>query len=159
MTLPNMHGHIDKFLWFYAVRPEEKRIREMFFTIKSVSNKLRLELAQYNSLAAFAQFGSELDSATQKQLDRGKRLTEILKQPQYFPLTENLEVLSIYAVTGGLMDDVPIDSFQRFEKEMHDFVKKNHPKVLELLSTGEKPTEQTLKQVSKAVEEFKKRFE
>ncbi|OGH24874.1 MAG: F0F1 ATP synthase subunit alpha [Candidatus Levybacteria bacterium RIFCSPLOWO2_01_FULL_39_24] len=128
-------------------------------TIKSVSGKLRLELAQYNSLAAFAQFGSELDAATQKQLDRGKRLTEILKQPQYFPLTENLEVLSIYAVTGGLMDDVPIDSFQRFEKEMHDFVKKNHPKVLELLSTGEKPTEQTLKQVSKAVEEFKKRFE
>ena len=110
-------------------------------------------------MAAFAQFGSELDAATQKQLDRGKRLTEILKQPQYFPLTENLEVLSIYAVTGGLMDDVPIDSFQRFEKEMHDFVKKNHPKVLELLSTGEKPTEQTLKQVSKAVEEFKKRFE
>ena len=102
-------------------------------TIKSVSGKLRLELAQYNSLAAFAQFGSELDAATQKQLDRGKRLTEILKQPQYFPLTENLEVLSIYAVTGGLMDDVPIDSFQRFEKEMHDFVKKNHPKVLELL--------------------------
>jgi len=128
-------------------------------TIKSVSGKLRLELAQYSSLAAFAQFGSELDSATQKQLDRGKRLTEILKQPQYFPLTENLEVLSIYAVTSGLMDDIPIDSFQRFEKEMHDFAKKNYPKVLESLSTGEKPTEQTLKQISKLVEEFKKRFE
>lgn len=127
--------------------------------IKSVSGKLRLELAQYNSLAAFAQFGSELDAATQKQLDRGKRLTEILKQPQYSPLTENVEILSIYAVTSGLMDDVPIDSFQRFEKEMHDFAKKNYPKILDILSTGEKPTEQTLKQIVKLVEEFKKRFE
>lgn len=128
-------------------------------TIKSVSGKLKLELAQYNSLAAFAQFGSELDAATQKQLDRGKRLTEILKQPQYSPLTENLEVLSIYAVTSGLMDDIPIDSFQRFEKDLHDFAKKRLPKVLEELSTGEKPTEQTLKQITKLVEEFKKRFE
>ncbi len=128
-------------------------------TIKSVSGKLRLELAQYNSLAAFAQFGSELDAATQKQLDRGKRLTEILKQPQYSPLTENLEVLSIYSVTGGLMDDIPIESFQKFEKGLHDFAKRNYPKLLDILSTGEKPTEQTLKQISKMVEEFKKRFE
>lgn len=128
-------------------------------TIKSVSGKLRLELAQYNSLAAFAQFGSELDAATQKQLDRGKRLTEILKQPQFSPLMENLEILSIYAVTSGLMDDIPIDSFQRFEKDMHDFAKKNYQKVLEILASGEKPTEQTLKQISKLVQEFKKRFQ
>jgi len=128
-------------------------------TIKSVSGKLKLELAQFNSLAAFAQFGSELDAATQKQLDRGKRLTEILKQPQYSPLTENLEVLSIYSVTSGLMDDIPTDSFQRFEKDLHEFAKKKYPKVLESLSTGEKPNEQTLKQIAKLVQEFKKRFE
>lgn len=128
-------------------------------TIKSVSGKLKLELAQYREKAAFAQFGSDLDAATQKQLDRGKRLTEILKQPQYSPLTENLEVLSIYAVTSGLMDDIPIDSFLRFEKELHNFAKKNHPKILSLLSTGEKPTDQTLKQISELIEEFKKRFE
>ena len=128
-------------------------------TIKSVSGKLKLELAQYNSLAAFAQFGSELDIATQKQLDRGKRLTEILKQSQFSPLSENLQVLSIYSVTNGLMDDVPIESFQRFEKGMHDFAKTRYPKVLDELSTGEKPTEQTLKQISKLIEEFKKRFE
>ncbi len=128
-------------------------------TIKSVSNKLRLELAQYNSLAAFAQLGSELDLATQKQLNQGKRLTEILKQPQFAPLTENLEVLSIYAVTSGLMDDIPLESFPRFEKDIHDFAKKNYPAVLNSLSTGEKPTEQTLKQIKKMVEEFKKRFE
>jgi F-type H+-transporting ATPase subunit alpha len=128
-------------------------------TIKSVSGKLKLELAQYNSLAAFAQFGSELDAETQKQLDRGKRLTEILKQPQFTPLTEDLEVLSIYSVTSGLMDDIPIDSFQRFEKEMHKFAKENYPKVLAELSSGEKPSEQTLKQITKLVTEFKKRFE
>lgn len=127
-------------------------------TIKSVSNKLKLELAQYREKAAFAQFGSDLDPATQKQLDRGKRLTEILKQSQYCPLMENLEALSIYAVTSGLMDDVPIDSFQRFEKEMHNFAKKSYPKILDTLSNGEKPTEQTLKQISKLMEEFKKRF-
>lgn len=128
-------------------------------TIKSVSGKLRLELAQYNSLAAFAQLGSELDPATQKQLDRGKRLIEILKQPQFEPLPESLEVLSIYTVASGLMDDIPLEAFQRFEKEFHDYVKKNHSKIIEVLSSGEKPTEQTLKQIAKAVEEFKKRFD
>lgn len=126
--------------------------------IKSVSGKLRLDLAQYNSLAAFAQFGSELDPATQKQLDRGRRLTEILKQPQFAPLSESLEILSIYSVSSGLMDDIPLESFQRFEKEMHEFVKKSHKNILEALSTGEKPTDQTLKQIQKTVTEFKKRF-
>lgn len=127
-------------------------------TIKSVAGKLRLELAQYNSLAAFALFGSELDVATQKQLDRGKRLTEILKQPQFSPLSESLEVLSIYAVTGGLMDDIPLESFQRFEKDLHEFAKKHNSSILEALGSGEKPTESTLKQIKKMVEEFKKRF-
>lgn len=128
-------------------------------TIKSVSGKLRLELAQYNSLAAFAQLGSELDTATQKQLDRGKRLTEILKQPQYSPFPEAFEVLSIYAVTGGLMDDIPLESFLRFEKELHAFAKKSNPEIIEALSSGQKPTEQTLTQIKKMVETFKKRFE
>lgn len=127
-------------------------------TIKSVSGKLRLELAQYSSLAAFAQFGSELDAATVKQLERGKRLTEILKQPQFVPLPENLQVLSIYCVTSGLMDDIPVESFQKFEKDMHDFAKKYYPNVLETLSKGEQLTEQTLKQIKKLVEEFKKKF-
>ena len=127
-------------------------------TIKSVSGKLRLDLAQYNSLAAFAQFGSELDSATQKQLDKGLRLTEILKQPQFAPLPESLQVLSIYSVTAGLMDDIPVESFQRFEKDMHEFAKRHYQNVLEALSTGERPTEQTLKQIEKLVGEFKKRF-
>lgn len=127
--------------------------------IKSVSGRLRLELAQYNSLAAFAQFGSELDPSTQKQLDRGNRLTEILKQPQFSPLPEELEIISIYSVISELMDDIPIDSFLRFEKELHNFVKRYHPNILKALVQGEKPTEATLNQIKKAVEEFKKRFE
>jgi len=128
-------------------------------TIKSVSGKLKLELAQYRELAAFAQFGSELDPTTQKQLERGKRLTEILKQPQYSPLSENLEFLSIYAVVSGLMDDIPLESFPRFEKDLHEFAKKRYSNVLEALSTGEKPTDVTLKQIAKLVSEFKKLFE
>jgi len=127
-------------------------------TIKSVSGKLRLELAQFNSLAAFAQFGSELDPETQKQLDRGKRLTEILKQPQFSPLPESLEVLSIYIVTGGLADDIPQDSILKFEKELHEYARRKYSKLLETLSLGEKPTEQTLKLIKKMVDEFKKRF-
>src|SRR3989344_2031195 len=126
--------------------------------IKSVSGKMRLDLAQYNSLAAFAQFGSELDSSTQKQLDRGKRLIEILKQPQFNPLSESTEFLSIYAVSAGLMDDIPLDSFQKFEGELHNFIKRRHPKIIDGLSSGNKPSSQELTQIQKAITEFKKGF-
>lgn len=126
--------------------------------MKSVSGKIKLELAQYRELAAFAQFGSELDPETQKQLDKGKRLTEILKQSQFTPLGEPLEFLSIYAVISGLMDDIPLESFQKFEKELHEFIKRRYPKIIENLSTGQKPSEQTLTQIQKAIVEFKKMF-
>ncbi len=126
-------------------------------TIKSVSGKLRLDLAQYNSLAAFAQFGSELDIETQKQLDRGKRLVEILKQPQYSPFSESQEFLSIYAVTSGLMDDIPLDSFQSFEKDMYNFITKNHPKIAKELESGNKPGSDLLEKIQKAILDFKKR--
>ena len=109
-------------------------------------------------MAAFAQFGSELDLETQKQLARGKRLTEILKQPQFQPLSESLEFLSIYAVTSGLMDDVPLESFQRFETELHSYVKRGHPKVIDSLSSGNKPSPELLEKLQKIVLEFKKGF-
>ncbi len=127
-------------------------------TIKSVSSKIKLELAQYNELAAFAQFGSELDAATLAQLERGKRLVEILKQPQYQPLPESLEVLSIHAVTGGYADDIPVNAILRFENEYHDFIKTSYPKIIELLSSGEKPNESTLRQIDSAITTFKKGF-
>lgn len=127
-------------------------------TMKSVSGKLRLELAQYNSLAAFAQFGSELDAATLSQLERGKRITEVLKQSQYNPLDEMLEVLSIWVVTNGFLDDIPVDSIPKFEKEYHKYVSKNAPKIIEALKTGAKINEETTKQMQKITLEFKKIF-
>ncbi|MCL4387483.1 F0F1 ATP synthase subunit alpha [Patescibacteria group bacterium] len=126
--------------------------------MKSLSGKLRLEIAQYNDLAAFAQFGSELDPATMAQLERGKRTMEILKQPQYMPLSEAMEYLSIWLVTNGHLDNVPVENVQKFEKEYHDYMKLNHKKILDELSTGAKPNEDLLKQIQKATETFKKGF-
>jgi F-type H+-transporting ATPase subunit alpha len=125
---------------------------------KSISGKMRLEIAQYNDLAAFAQFGSELDQATMNQLERGKRTIEILKQPQYEPLSESYEYLSIWAVTNGFLDDIPVESVQKFEREYHDYMKVNHKKIVDSLSAGEKPGEDLLKQMQKATQDFKKGF-
>lgn len=126
--------------------------------MKSIAGKMRLELAQYRELAAFAQFGSELDPATTALLERGQRTTEILKQPQYNPQQESQEILSILTITNGYLDDVPVEHVQRFEKEYQDFVRSHSPKILETLSTGEKTNEETLKQIEKSVTEFKKAF-
>ena len=127
-------------------------------TMKSVAGKMRLELAQYRELAAFAQFGSELDPATLAELERGKRLTEILKQEQYEPLTEALQVASIWATTNGFLDDVDIDACQKFQKEYHEFLVMSKKSLIDKLSTGEKLTEETKKLLAKATEEFKKGF-
>jgi F-type H+/Na+-transporting ATPase subunit alpha len=124
--------------------------------IKSVSGKLRLELAQYNSLAAFAQFGSELDAATMQQLERGKRSVEILKQPQYSPLSEAFEIISIWSVTNGYLDDIAVEDVGRFERELHEYVETHAKKLLDELSSGDKPSDTTLEQLKKTVEEYKK---
>jgi F-type H+-transporting ATPase subunit alpha len=127
-------------------------------TIKSLAGRLRLEIAQYNNLAAFAQFGSDLDEATAKQLERGKRTVEILKQPQYNPLAEPLEYLSVWLVTSGTLDNVTIENVTRFETEFHDYMVRKEAKLLDELSTGQKPTEELLKKIEKAAEGFKKSF-
>jgi F-type H+-transporting ATPase subunit alpha len=127
-------------------------------TIKSIAGKMRLEIAQYNNLAAFAQFGSDLDEATAKQLERGKRTMEMLKQPQYNPLPEALEYLSIWIVTNGILDDIAIENVLRFETEYHDFMKRKNPKILEELSVGQKPTEDLIKRIEKSALDFKKMF-
>ena len=126
--------------------------------MKSVSGKMKLELAQYSELAAFSQFGSELDPATAATLERGKRTYEILKQLQYQPLSEPFEILSIWAVTNGHLDDIPIASVGKFELEFHNFVKRNHAKLITDLSSGEKLSENTIKELTKAVTGFKKTF-
>lgn len=126
--------------------------------IKSVAGKMRLELAQYNSIAAFAQFGSELDQATIQQLERGKRVTEILKQPQYQPLSESLEIMSIWTISNGYADDIAVEEIQTFEKQYHEYLTSRYEKLLNALSTGEKITENIQKQMQKAAEEFKKGY-
>ncbi|HYM65381.1 MAG TPA: F0F1 ATP synthase subunit alpha [Candidatus Sulfotelmatobacter sp.] len=126
--------------------------------IKSVAGKMRLELAQYNNLAAFAQFGSDLDDATAKQLERGKRTIELLKQSQYSPLPEALEYLSIWLVTSGSLDNIDVDKILAFEKEYHDFMKRKYEKILDELSKGQKPSEELTKKIEKSVSEFKKSF-
>lgn len=126
--------------------------------MKSVAGKMRLELAQYRELAAFAQFGSELDQATLSQLERGKRITEILKQPQYQPVPEEFEILGIWAATNGHLDDIPVDQVKRFEGELCDYAKRHAKQLLETLSTGEKPTATILSSMQKTVDDFKKIF-
>lgn len=124
--------------------------------MKSVAGKMKLELAQFAELAAFAQFGSELDAATSQALERGKRTQDILKQGQYQPLPEELEILSIWAVTNGYLDDIPVEQVGRFEKELHQFVKRNNPKLLTTLASGEKVNEAVTKQLETELKDFKK---
>ena len=126
--------------------------------IKSTAGKMKLEVAQYSELSVFAQFGSELDQATLAQLERGKRMTEILKQPQYKPLPESLQILSIWAVTNGFLNDIPVEKVRKFEEEYHTFIQRNYAEIIKLLSTGEKPKDETIKKMERATAEFKKIF-
>lgn len=126
--------------------------------MKSVAGKMRLELAQYRELAIFAQFDSDLDATTAKQLERGKRTNEILKQKQYQPLSEAMQVLGIWAVTQGYTDDLAVDQIQKFERHLHQYVSLHFKKLMETLSTGAKITDDVAKELKKAVEEAKKSF-
>jgi F-type H+-transporting ATPase subunit alpha len=98
--------------------------------MRSVAGTLRLDLAQYRELAAFAQFGSDLDKATQAQLNRGRRLVEILKQPQYAPLAVEKQVMIIYAATKGFLDSVAIENVRAYEDELYRFLETRHAGVL-----------------------------
>jgi F-type H+-transporting ATPase subunit alpha len=95
--------------------------------MKQVAGTLRLDLAQYREMAAFSQFGSELDKATQMQLARGVRMVELLKQGQYKPMPVADQVLSIYAGVNGFLDDVPVDKVQQFEADYLRYVQQHHP--------------------------------
>ncbi len=107
-------------------------------SMKKVAGRLRLDLAQYRALEAFAQFGSELDKASQQQLARGARVVEVLKQPQYDPQPVEREVVQVYAVTGGFMDDYPPADAKRFASEFCEYLEARHPEVLsEIRTTGD----------------------
>jgi F-type H+/Na+-transporting ATPase subunit alpha len=123
--------------------------------MKSIAGTLRLELAQYRELAAFAQFGSDLDKATQAQLARGQRLTEILKQPQYKPMPVEQQVLIIWAASNGFLDDVPVDQARRFETDLLNFVENSHPGLLNALREKKALTDEIKTELKTAVTDFK----
>ena len=117
-------------------------------SMKKVAGRLRIDLAQYRELAVFAQFGSDLDAETKKQLDRGARLTELLKQDQYVPVPVADQVAVLYAGVNSLLDDVPVDQIRRFEREFVTFLRNKHPQLLKELAAEIKPeTEETLKRL------------
>ncbi|WP_029100368.1 F0F1 ATP synthase subunit alpha [Brevibacillus thermoruber] len=124
--------------------------------MKKVAGPLKLELAQYRELAAFAQFGSDLDKATQARLTRGQRLMEIMKQNQFDPMPVEKQVAIIYTATKGYLDDIPVEDVRRFEKEFLSYLDSNKPQLLEhIRTTKELPDE---KELNAAIEEFKKGF-
>ena len=124
----------------------------------SVAKRLRLDLAQYRELAAFAQFGTDLDRATQKQLARGERLVEVLKQEQYKPMPTEDQVVSIFAGVNGLLDDVKVEDIGRFESELLTFIKRDAAGVLEALREKKEFDEELSKELEKAVVKFKQIF-
>ncbi|MBL0058576.1 MAG: F0F1 ATP synthase subunit alpha [Elusimicrobia bacterium] len=126
--------------------------------MKQVAGKLRLDLAQYNELAAFAQFGSDLDKSSQAQLARGQRLVEILKQDQYQPISVAEQVALIYAATNGFLDDLPIDQLRRFETGLFEFLNKDRPEVLKALAEKKVLDDPMKAQLTQALTEFKGRF-
>jgi F-type H+/Na+-transporting ATPase subunit alpha len=127
--------------------------------MRQVAGSLRLDMAQYRDLAAFAQFGADqLDKATQAQLGRGQRLTEILKQDQYAPFTVEKQVLSLFVATSGALDSIPVPAVRRFEREFIAFVETNHSGILKSIAE-KKALDDTIKgEIKKAVEAFKERF-
>ncbi|MBI5152602.1 F0F1 ATP synthase subunit alpha [Candidatus Peregrinibacteria bacterium] len=126
--------------------------------MKKIAGKMRLELAQYRELAAFAQFGSDLDAATKKQLDRGGRLTEILKQGQYEPTPVELQVAVIYAVTNGYTDDVAVEDIKKFMDDFFKYCMTSHSKLMKDLREKKEITEEIEKLLKHAIEDFKKIF-
>ena len=126
--------------------------------MKQVAGTLRLDLAQYRDLAAFAQFGSDLDKATQAQLNRGQRLTEILKQPQYSPMPVGQQVLIIWSATKGLVDDVDVADLKKFEQGLLAFVENSRGSLLEKIQQRGKLDEEIEGEMRGVVTEFKQRF-
>ena len=123
--------------------------------MKQVAGTLRLELAQYREMAAFAQFGSDLDAATQKQLNRGARLVELLKQGQYQPLPVEQQVVIIYAGTNGYVDDLPVASLKRYEQELFAFISSRHPDVFADILQKRELDGDLRGKLNKLLEEFK----
>jgi F-type H+/Na+-transporting ATPase subunit alpha len=127
--------------------------------MKQVAGRLRLDLAQFRELEAFAEFGSELDKASQAQLNRGERVVEILKQPQFRPMSVEHQIMSIYAVTNGHLDDFPVEDGRRFEAEFLEFMDTRHPDVGRHLAEKGDLSDEVQEQLKSALGEFTKQFQ
>ncbi len=125
--------------------------------MKQVAGTLRLELAQFRELEAFVQFASELDKATQQQIARGQRMVELLKQPPNKPVPVEKQVAIIYAGVNGYLDDVPVESIQKFEQEFYTFLDNEHPEILELIRTEKQLTDEIKAKLDEAIKEFKQK--
>jgi F-type H+/Na+-transporting ATPase subunit alpha len=126
--------------------------------MKQVAGKLKLELAQFDELQAFAQFASDLDKATQNQLARGQRLREILKQPQFSPIPVEEQVAVIYAGTNGLLDDLPVEGVAKYAAGLREYLRSSKPKYGELVRTEKKLGDEAEKLLKEAIADYKKTF-
>ena len=126
--------------------------------IKKIAGRLRLDLAQYRELEAFAAFGSDLDAASKAQLERGARMVELLKQGQYSPYSVERQVVSIWAGTTGKMDSIPVADIRRFESEFLEYVARSHASIFEVISSSRELSDDTVAALQKAIEAFKNEF-
>ena len=124
--------------------------------MKKVAGSIKLELAQYREMAAFAQFGSDLDASTQQLLNRGAKLTELLKQDQYSPMTVAEQVISVFTGVKGYLDDVELNKIKKFEKDIVEKIKSEKPEILESIESTGKLEENTEKLLSQIIDEYKK---
>ena len=131
---------------------------QIYLESELLAGTLRLDLAQFRELAAFAQFGSDLDKATKAQLDRGQRMTEILKQGQYEPMPVEKQVISLYAATNGYVDDIPVSDVGRFESELLQYMASNNPEVAESIKKEKKITSENEEVLKTAIKNFKQTF-
>jgi len=127
--------------------------------MKQVAGTLRLELAQYRELAAFSQFGSDLDKATQRQLARGERLVEVLKQGQYVPMPVEKQIVEIYAALNGYLDELPVNQLRKYTEELQLFLESKYPTILSDISTKKKLDDELTAKLKQALEEMKISFQ
>ena len=126
--------------------------------MKKIAGPLRIEYAQYRELASFAQFGADLDKETKAQLEKGKRIVEILKQDQYAPMRVEDQVLIIFAVSDNHTNDIPVEDIKRFEKELIEFARNRYPELLQEIKTTKNFDKELQAKVAAVVEEFKTTF-
>lgn len=127
--------------------------------MKKVAGKLRLDLAQYRELEAFAQFGSDLDEATRKQIERGKRTVEILKQDQYEPMSVENQIAILFALTNGFLDEVPVEKIRKWEADFHKYMNTQQKKFMQELSEKKELTEEIVSKLEKVIKEFKEGYQ